>query len=205
MKGFGFLFEFRGNFFGDVLGAHGVVLPDDRVHIDQIDDALKLIFLPNGDLNRDRLGVQTLADGIDRVLEISPHFVNLINEANSRHAVFIGLAPNFFRLRLYAMNRVKDRNCAVQHPQRPLNFSREIHVAGRIDNVDADVAPGAGRGRGRNGDVALLLLLHPVHGGSAFMHLSDTMRLSRVKQDALSRSGLTSIDVGHDADVPAAL
>jgi hypothetical protein len=37
------------------------------------------------------------------------------------------------------------------------------------------------------------------------MHLSDTMRLSRVKQDTLGRSGLTRIDVGHDADVPATL
>src|SRR5207247_8712649 len=108
-------------------------------------------------------------------------------------------------LQLYTMNHVKQRNCAVQHPQRPLNYSREIRVAGRIDNVDADVAPGAGRGRGRNGDAALLLLLHPVHGGSAFMHLSDTMRLARVKQYALSRSGLTSIAVGQAADVPAAL
>jgi hypothetical protein len=36
------------------------------------------------------------------------------------------------------------------------------------------------------------------------VHLSDAMRLSRIKQDALGRSGLTGIDVGHDADVPAA-
>jgi len=44
--------------------------------------------------------------------------------------------------------------------------------------------------RGRNGDATFLLLLHPVHGGSAFVHLSDAMRLSRIKQDALGRSGL---------------
>jgi hypothetical protein len=37
------------------------------------------------------------------------------------------------------------------------------------------------------------------------VHLSDAMRLSRIKQDALGRSGLTSIDVGHDADIPATL
>jgi hypothetical protein len=30
------------------------------------------------------------------------------------------------------------------------------------------------------------------------------VRLSRVKQDALRRSGLPGIDVGHDADVSAA-
>jgi hypothetical protein len=31
------------------------------------------------------------------------------------------------------------------------------------------------------------------------------MRLSRVEKDALGRSGLAGIDVGHDADVPAPL
>jgi len=31
------------------------------------------------------------------------------------------------------------------------------------------------------------------------------MRLSRIEKDALGRSGLTGIDVGHDADIPATL
>jgi hypothetical protein len=76
-------------------------------------------------------------------------------------------------------------------------------VAGRIDNIDPNVAPGA-RGRGRRDrDAALLFLLHPIHCGCAFVDLSDTMRLPRVKKDALRRSGLTGIDVGHNADVPA--
>jgi hypothetical protein len=33
--------------------------------------------------------------------------------------------------------------------------------------------------------------------------LSDAVRASGIKQDALRRSGLTGIDVGHDADVSA--
>jgi hypothetical protein len=37
------------------------------------------------------------------------------------------------------------------------------------------------------------------------MHLADTVRLSRIKQDALRRRGLPGIDVGHDADVSAAI
>jgi hypothetical protein len=37
------------------------------------------------------------------------------------------------------------------------------------------------------------------------MHLADTVRLSRIKQDALRRRGLPGIDVRHDADVPATL
>jgi hypothetical protein len=35
------------------------------------------------------------------------------------------------------------------------------------------------------------------------MNLSDAVRATCVEQDALRRSGLAGIDVGHDADVPA--
>ena len=204
VEGFRLLFQIFGNLFGHIFRAHGLVFPDDRLHRDQVDHSDELGFLSDGNLNRDGLGVEALADGIDGMLEIGTHLVNLVDKTNSRNAVFIGLPPDFFRLRLHAMHRVKHRNRAVEHAQRPLDFRREIDVAGRINNIDANVAPGAGRRGGRNRDAALLLLLHPVHGGSAFVHLSDTVRLSRIKQDALRRSGLTGIDVGHDADVPAA-
>ena len=163
------------------------------------------VFLSDGNLNRNGLGIEALADGIDGMLEISTHLVDLVDEANSRDAVLIGLPPNFFRLRLHAVHGVKHRDRAIQHAQRALHLGREIDVAGRINNVDANVAPGAGGRRGRNRDAALLLLLHPVHGGSAFMDLSDAVRAARIKQDALRRSGLTGIDVRHDADIPATL
>ena len=164
----------------------------------------ELVFLADGKLNGDGLGTEALADGIDGMLEIGTHLVNLVDEANSRDAVLISLAPDFFRLRLHPVHRVKHRHRAVQHAQRAFHFGREIDVAGRINNIDANVAPGAGRGRGCNRDAALLLLLHPVHGSRAFVHLSDAVRPSRIKQDALRRSGLAGIDVGHDADVSAA-
>ena len=203
VEGFGFLLQLGRNFAGNVLGADRVVLPDDRLHLDEIDHAFELVFLADGNLDRDGLGVEALADGIDGMLEVRAHLVDLVNEANSRHAVLIGLTPDFFRLRLHAVDRVEHRHRAVQHAQRALDFSGEIHVAGGINNVDANVAPGAGGRGGSNGDAALLLLLHPVHGGRAFVDLSDAVRLSRIEKDALRRSGLTGIDVGHDADVPA--
>ena len=103
------------------------------------------------------------------------------------------------------MHRVEHGDGTVEHAQRALDLGGEIHVAGCVDNVDANVAPGTG-GCGRsNGDAALLLLLHPVHSRSAFMDLSDAVRASGVKQDALRRSGLAGIDMGHDANISATL
>src|SRR5437899_11473673 len=101
------------------------------------------------------------------------------------------------------MHEIKYVASAFKHAQRAPALNREIYVTRCIKNVDADVAPKArGRGRG-NRNAAFLLLLHPVHGRSAFVDLSDAVRSSRIEKDALRRSGLPGIDVGHDADVPA--
>src|SRR6266567_2470071 len=199
------LSEFGGNLFHFVLGAKGLIAPVNGLHVDQVDNALKSSFLSNGNLNSDGTGVEALADGIDGVLKVGAHLVHLVNKANSRDAVFIGLAPYGFRLRLHAMHGVKYGAGAVKHTQRALHLGGKVHVAGCIDNIDADVTPDAGSGGGGNSNAALLLLLHPVHGGGAFMHFANTVRDACIEQDTLGRSGLAGIDVGHDSDVAATL
>ena len=137
-----------------------------------------------------------------RLLEVGADAVHLVDEADARHAVPVGLAPHRFRLRLDARHGVEHRDRAVEHAQRALHFDGEVDVARRVDDVDAVIAPEAGRrGRG-DGDAALLLLLHPVHDGGAFVHFADLVRDAGVEQDPLGRGGLAGIDVGHDADVP---
>src|SRR5207248_352433 len=131
--------------------------------------------------------------------------VDLVDEADARHAVLIGLAPDFFRLRLHAVHGVKQSDSAVEDAERALDFRGEIHVAGRINDVDANVFPGTRSCSGGDGDTTLLLLLHPVHGGGAFMDFTDAMGAAGVKEDAFGRGGLTGIDVGHDADVATTL
>src|SRR5205807_1892772 len=180
-----------------------LIVPQDRLHREQVNDAFELVFLSDGELNGDRAGIQTLADGVNGTLKIRAHLIHFVNETNSRDTVLVGLPPNGFRLRLDTVDGVEHGASPVEHAQGTLDFSREIHVAGCINDVDADIAPYAGRGCGRDGDTALLLLLHPIHGGRAFMDLSDAVRSSRIEENALSRSGLAGIDVSHDADVPA--
>src|SRR6202042_1362554 len=90
---------------------------------------------------------------------------------------------------------------AVQHAQAALDFGGEIHVSGRIDDVDLNVAPETGGGGRGDGDAALLLLLHPVHDGSTLMHLAELVGAARVIKDALGRGGLTGIDMRGNADV----
>ena len=140
----------------------------------------------------------------ERLLEVRADAVHLVDEADARHAVLVGLAPDGFRLRLDAGDGVEHGDGAVEHAQRALDFDGEVDVARRVDDVDAVIAPEAGRRGGRDGDAALLLLLHPVHDGRAFVDLADLVRDSGVEEDPLGGGRLPGIDVGHDADVPGA-
>jgi len=85
-------------------------------------------------------------------------------------------------------------------------------VAGGVDDVEAVLGvgqvhalPEAGHCSGRDGDAALLLLLHPVGGGSAVVHLAQLVGHARVEQDALGGGGLAGVDVGRDTNIAVAL
>ena len=185
----------------DVVGAHRLVLVRDGLHPYQVDDALELVLAADRQLDRHRVGLQLGLDLAERRLEVGADAVHLVDEADARHAVLVRLAPHRLRLRLHTRHGVEHGAGAVQHAQRALDFSGEVDVAGRVDDVDLDVAPRTGRRGRRDRDPALLLLLHPVHHRGAFVHLTDLVGDARVEQDALGRRRLAGIDVGHDADV----
>src|SRR5204862_3442003 len=126
---------------------------------------------------------------------------HLVDEGDAGHAVLVGLAPDGLGLRLDAAYRAEDADGAVENAQGTLHFDGEVDVAGGIDDVDARVAPESrGGGRG-DGDPALLLLDHPVHGRSPLVHLADLVSAAGVVEDSLGSRRLTGIDVSHDADV----
>ena len=96
MESIGLFLQLFGNFLGHVFGAQSLIFPDNRLHLEQINYAFELVFLSDGKLNGYGAGVEALADGIDSMLKIGAHLVHLINKANSRDFVFIGLAPYGF-------------------------------------------------------------------------------------------------------------
>jgi hypothetical protein len=91
---------------------------------------------------------------------------------------------------------------AIEHPEAPLDLNREVHVPGRIDDVDAMIAPERGRGGGRDRDAPFLFLGHPVHGRGAVVDLADLVDLLRVEEDPLGHGRLARVDMRDDADVP---
>ena len=193
------------NLFNRVLRAHRFVVPQNRLHRHQVDDAGEFRLCANLDVDRHRARAETVDNRRCRIHGIRAGLVHLVDEANARHLVLISLAPHGLRLRLHTGNSVKAGHRAVEHTQRALHLSGKVHVARRIDDVDALVLPGAGRRGRRDRDAALLLLLHPVHGRGAFVHFADAVGDARIKQNALGRRRLTGVDVRHDPDVPATI
>ena len=190
---------------GDVhnleLGAELLAAPHDRLHRDEVDDALELVLGADGQLDDRGRRAEVLDDHVDAVVEVGAEAVHLVHEADARHLVLVGLAPDRLGLRLDARHGVEHGDGAVEHAQRALDLEREVDVAGRVDDVDAVAVPLARRRRRRDRDAALLLLDHPVHRRRALVHLADLVRLAGVVEDALRRRRLAGVDVRHDADV----
>src|SRR5476651_834803 len=195
-------------------GAERLFQPDDRLVGDEVDQALVLGLGADRELRHQRLGAEAIDDHVDGAIEVGARAIHLVDEADARHAVLVGLAPHRLGLRLHAGNRVEHANGTVEHAQRTLDFDREVHVAGGVDDVDAIAhvlvragldLPEARRGGGSDRDAALLLLLHPVHGRGAIVHFANLVRLAGIIQHALGRRRLTGVDVRHDADVAIVL
>jgi hypothetical protein len=182
-------------------GALALLVIRDRLHFDQVDDALELLAGEHRHVNRHRARAQAVAHHPDHVLEVGAHAVHLVDERDARYDVLVGLPPHRLGLRLHAADRAEHRDRAVENAQAALDLDGEVDVTGGIDDVDAVVAPLAGGGRGGDGDAALALLLHPVHRGGAFMHLAHAVDPARIKEDALGQGGLAGVDMGHDANI----
>ncbi len=191
-----------------VLHALRRFVPDDRLHLHEVDDAFELVLGADRDLDRHRVGLEARLHLVVDLEEVRADAVHLVHEREARHLVLVRLPPHGFRLRLHAADRVVHHARAVEHAHRALDLDREVDVARRVDDVDpvlgiAAVHPlpeAGGRGR-RDRDAALALLLHPVHDGRAVVHLAHLVRDARVEKDAFGGRGLAGINVGTDADV----
>ena len=206
---FGFVAQAR----RESAAAVGLGSPSDEgqpLHLDQIDHAAEGFgdvggSRPHGDLQRDRIGLQPIAHFLNGALEIGPFAVQLVDEGDPRDVVLVGLTPDRLALSLDALPGAEDDDGAVQHAQAAFDFGREVDVAGRVDQVDVDIAPAKGDAGRIDRDAALLFLFVEVGFGRSLVDFADAMRRPAVEQHPFGDGRLPGIDVGDDADVPEIL
>ena len=202
----GLVLEVGGDLLNLVLGAHGditlgVARPDQGTHLEQVDDTDEVVLGADRELEDQRLGAKAVHDGLHGEVEVRTQLVHLVDEADPGDVVLVGLTPHGLGLGLNALLAVEDRDRAIEDAQRALNLNGEVDVTRGVDDVDLVLVPEAGHRRGGDGDPPLLLLLHPVGGGSTVVGLTDLVVHPGVEEDALGHRGLTGVDVRHDADI----
>ena len=178
-----------------------LIIEDICLHGQQVDIALEESLGADGQLNGHSIALQTLVDHGQNSVEVGTHDVHLVDIDHPGDLVLIGLTPNGLSLGLNAALGAQNGNSTVQNTQGALHLYGEVHVARGINDVQAAALPEAGSSSGSDGDTALLLLGHPVHGSGAVVGLTDLVVAAGVEQDTLGRGGFTGIDVGHDAEV----
>ncbi len=99
---------------------HGILvvrIPDQCLHLDQIDHALEVVLRADRQLDRQRTRAQTLFDHVDAAQEIRAAAVHFIDVAHARHVVVVGETPVGLRLRLHARDAVEYYHRTVEHAQ----------------------------------------------------------------------------------------
>ncbi len=175
-----------------------------RLHLDQVDDAGEVAFTPDRDLEDEGIGAEAIDDRLDVGVEVGASAVEFVDETDARHLVPVGLTPHSLGLGLDPGDAVEDGDGPIEDPQAALDFDGEVDMAGSVDDVDVVVVPDTGGGGRGDRDPPLLLLLHPVHRGGAFVDLTDLVVATRVVEDALGQRRLARVDMSHDPDVAGA-
>lgn len=110
--------------------AQRFAVPDDRLHLDQVDHAGERRFRTDRNLQADGLAGDAVDDVLDAAIEIGADLVHLVDEHDTRDVVLVGLAPDGLGLGLNALVAVENADGAVEHAQRTLDFDGEVNVAG---------------------------------------------------------------------------
>ena len=93
------------------------VIPNQRLHGDEVNDAEEVSLCSDGQLHNGRYAVKAVLDHVDTAVEICTSAVHLVDEAHARHVVLVGLAPHGFRLGLNTSNGVEDCHGAIKYAQ----------------------------------------------------------------------------------------
>ncbi len=130
--------------------------------------------------------------------------VDLVDEDQGRDVEPLQGAEEQRRLRLDALDRRDDEDRAIEHAEDALDLGDEVGVAGRVDEVDREVADEERGDRGPDGDAAFALEVERVGLGGAGVDAADVVDRAGGEEESLGEGGLTGVDVGEDAEIERA-
>ena len=137
------------------------------------------------------------------VLGIGLRQIHFVEHGHDGHTeVECGVAVGH-RLRFHALTGIHDEQRAFARRQRAADFIREVHVAGRVDQIEVVNLAVSGlvtqrSGLRLDGYPTLFLQIHGVQNLSAHLAVLQT---AAALDDPVSQRGLAVIDVGNDRKI----
>ena len=138
---------------------------------------------------------------LEHALAVRAGPVDLVDEDQRRDGYPPERPHEQRRLGLDALDRGDDEDRPVQDAKDALDLGDEVRVAGRIDDVDREVAEGERRDGRLDRDAALALELEGVGLGRAGVDAADVVDRAGVVEKSLGEGGLTGVDVGEDSEI----
>jgi len=142
---------------------------------------------------------EQVVDFVEDFLNARVRPIDLVDDDHRRQPPFERLPEHETRLRQRAFRRVDEQQHAVDHRERAFDFTAEIRVAGRVDDIDEHVLVVDGGVLRQDGDAALALEVVAVH--YAIDHPLVGAEDSALMQHRVDERRLAVVDVGDDRDV----
>src|ERR671914_503332 len=161
------------------------------------------VRVDDGELDLRLVGVEVeeqLVDLVDHVADPCVRPVDLVHHEHHREPRLERLAEHEASLRQRPLGGIDEQHHAVDHRQPALDLAAEVGVAGRIDQVELDVAVPHGGVLGEDRDAALALLVHRVEDPVGQLLVRGEH--AGLAQHGVDKGGLAMVDVRDDRDVP---
>ena len=142
---------------------------------------------------------EELVDLVDDFGDARVGPVDLVDHEDHRQVRLERLAQHEARLRQRAFARVDEQQHAVDHRERALDLAAEVGVAGRVDDVEVDVAVAHRGVLGENRDALLALQVVGVH--DALVDVLVLAERAGLPQQRVDERGLAVVDVGDDREI----
>ena len=110
------------------------------LHVDEVDQAAHLVLGADRDLGRHDVRAEGGLQRVERAEEVGPLAVEHVHVDQARHAELGGARPQPLRRDLDAHHGVDHEDGRLAHAQRAERVGDERGLAGRVDQVDLDVA-----------------------------------------------------------------
>ena len=100
-----------------------------RVVVEQVDDAVEVGLVADGELQRRDAGAELVLELVERARERRALAVELVDEDRARQPELVGHAPHDLGLHLDALDRRHHEHREVGGPQRGGDVADEVGVA----------------------------------------------------------------------------